>query len=137
MPGDDGMSDTDVIRDLQLRIHYHRVEAEELEEVLKDLKVNHIIDIDANAKELGLTNETKRKIALDARLDTDETYCRLLRDLNAKRDTIALLQIDEQFEQRKFKRWFVYCLAGTGDMDVSSEFNVCSWMRPDAQVGVQ
>ena len=114
-----------------------RVEAEELEEVLKDLKVNHIIDIDNNAKELGLTNETKRKIALDARLDTDETYCRLLRELNGKRDTLSLLQIDEQFEQRKFKRWFVDCLAGTGDMEVSSEFNTCSWMRPDAQVGVQ
>lgn len=128
---------SDEIRDLQLRIHYMRVEAEELEEVLKDLKVNHIIDIDNNAKELGLTNETKRKIALDARLDTDETYCRLLRELNGKRDTISLLQIDESFEQRQFKRWFVDCLAGTGDMEVSNEFNTCSWMRPDAQAGVQ
>ena len=109
------MSDT--IRNLQLRIHTCRKEAEELEEVLKDLKYNHVMDIENSAKELGLTNETKRKIALDARLDTDETYCRLKKDLHAIRDQLSLLEIDEQYEQRKFKRWYVGNLIVANSLD--------------------
>lgn len=98
---------TDTIRTLQLKLHGLRNEAEELEQVLKDLKYNHWLDIENNAKDMGLTNEMKRKLALDARLDTDETYGRLKKDLRALRDQISLLEIDEQYEQRKFKRWYV------------------------------
>lgn len=98
---------TDTIRNLQIKLHTLRQEAEELEEVLKDLKYNHWLDIENNAKDLGLTNEVKRKLALDARLDTDETYCRLKKDLHALRDRISLLEIDIEYEQRKFKRWYV------------------------------
>lgn len=98
---------TDTIRNLQLKLHGLRNEAEELEEVLKDLKYTHWLDIENNAKDMGLTNEAKRKIALDARLDTDETYSRLRKDLHAIRDQLSLLEIDEQYEQRNFKRWYV------------------------------
>lgn len=108
---------TDTIRNLQLKLHGLRNEAEELEEVLKDLKYNHWLDIENNAKDMGLTNEMKRKLALDARLDTDETYGRLKKDLHALRNQIAVVEIDEQYEQRKFKRWYIGNLIVANSLD--------------------
>jgi hypothetical protein len=120
------MSDT--IRNLQLKLHGLRNEAEELEEVLKDLKYNHVMDIENSAKEMGLTNETKRKLALAARLDTDETYCRLKKDLHVLRNQIAVLEIDEQYEQRKFKRWYV------GNLIVASSLEDSEYTEQAVQV---
>lgn len=98
---------SDIIRDLQLKIHTHREQAEEFEEVLKDLKYQHMLDVENSAKELGLTNETKRKMALELRLETDETYSRIAKELKALRQQICLLEIDEQYEIRKHQREYV------------------------------
>lgn len=98
---------SDEIRNLQLKLHSLRNEAEEMEEVLKDLKYDHWLDIENNAKDMGLTNETKRRLALDARLATDVTYGRLKKELHVLRNQISLLEIDEQYERRKHQREYV------------------------------
>lgn len=95
---------SDIIRDLQLKISAYREQAEDYEEVIKNLKYQHWLDVENSAKELGLTNETKRKLALDTRLDTDETYTRLKKELKALRQQISLLEIDEAYERRKHQR---------------------------------
>lgn len=109
---------SDEIRDLQVKLLDMREEAEDLEEVLKDLKSSHMVDLQANEKELGLTNEMKRKLALETRLSTDENYSRLKGELRDMRHTIALLEIDEQFERRKMMRWFADRLCGVQDADM-------------------
>ncbi len=98
---------SDIVRDLQNRILELREEEEEYEGVLKELKLGHTMDIEETAKELGLTNEIKRKAAVEARLGTDETYSRLRKELKDLRHRIAVLEIDEQYEQRKHQRWHV------------------------------
>ena len=95
---------SDAIRDLALKINALREQAEETEVVLRDLRYQHWLDIDTSQKELGLTNETKRKMALELRLETDETYSRIAKELKALRQQICLLEIDEQYEIRKHQR---------------------------------
>ncbi|AGB49428.1 hypothetical protein Metho_1198 [Methanomethylovorans hollandica DSM 15978] len=72
---------SDAARDLALKINTLREQAEEYEVVLRDLRYQHWLDIDTSQKELGLTNETKRKMALELRLETDETYSRIAKEL--------------------------------------------------------
>ena len=98
---------SDAARDLALKINALREQAEEYEVVVKDLRYQHWLDIDTNQKELGLTNETKRKMALEMRLEADETYSRIAKELKTLRQQISLLEIDEQYERRKHQREYV------------------------------
>lgn len=117
------MSDT--IRNLMMRLETLRDELEELEDVMKDLKTGHMEDLENNYKELGLTNEFKRKVALEARLDTDETYSRLWKERKSMRRLVRQLEIDVQYEQRKHQRWFV------GNLIVASSLEDSEYMFED------
>lgn len=101
----------DRIKPLAQELHKKRLLLEKNLDDMKSIKTSHYLDIltlsedKEQAKQLHLTNEKGRDIALDDRLKQDPEYDRLGNVKRALENDIALLAIDLEHERHSFEVW--------------------------------
>jgi len=75
----------------------------DLKESISKYKLQFQLDVEKNAKELGLTNAEKRKSEVNRRLANSKTYKILLDELREKEPLLEIMMIHTKKLSREFR----------------------------------
>ena len=98
---------TDSIRDMEREAFQLSTERNDLAEQALIIKTEAMLEVEAEweaLKSKGLSNQTKRNIAADERLELDENYMAIVADIREIGKVLKGLDINISFERRQFSR---------------------------------
>lgn len=104
------MTETDIIKDMQLAIMETRLAEDGLIETIHSIKTACVLQVESEwetTKDKALSNATKRGVEVELRLSGDEEYTMRVRQQEELHREIQRDQIELDFQRREFQRRMV------------------------------